>query len=165
MTAQESALRALLQAQALEEEGCAFYRQASQEAADPKTRQALADLARDEEDHLRMISYQLEAFRRGQGWSSQPAVPAPAMDLKAPLFPKGQDLKRALRQDTTDLQALSFGLDIETRSYALYTQAAAESAVPEARAMYAFLASAERAHFETLMMRYEALAGPVGWQR
>lgn len=163
MTAQESALRALRQAQALEEEGRAFYRKASQEAADPKTRQALADLARDEEDHLRMISYQLEAFRRGQGWSSQLAVPA--IDLKAPLFPQGQDLKRALRQDTTDLQALSFGLDIETRSYALYTQAAAESAVPEARAMYTFLASAERAHFETLMMRYEALAGPVGWQR
>lgn len=165
MAEERPELRSLLQAWALEEEGINFYRGAAERTGDPSGQQMFLALARDEEDHLRMLERQWQALSGGEGWLPLSGVKVEPIDWEKPLFPGGREgLERAIRRDTAEKDALWFGLDIEIRSYQLYTQAAKDTVDPRGREMYQFLAQAERRHFDTLMLRYEAIAGPSGWQ-
>ena len=159
----EAEVKALSQALAIEEEGLSFYHQAADRVADATTRATFSDLARDEEDHRRMVQAQYQALAQGRGWLPVPRAVEPA-DLDKPLFPKGREgLEKAIRRDTAELEALWFGLDIENRSFEPYTRLAREN--PAGRQMYDYLAQAERTHFNILMMRYEAALGrSPGWQ-
>ncbi len=161
---QEPALKALLQAQAVEQEGLQFYRQVAERLQDDKAGLTLIMLARDEQDHLRMVQAQLQALRDGKGWLSFPEVTAvEPIDWDKPLFPKEREALEAIPAESSDLDALRYGLGIESRSWELYFRAAQATSDPRGQAMYQYLAHAERQHFIILMMRFEGVAGPSGW--
>ena len=87
------------------------------------------------------------------------------IDLDKPLFPKGREaLEKAVTIKSSDRDALLSGLDVEIKSYDLYRRAASEIREPLGKQMFEFLAGQEESHFNILMMRYDALFGPVGWQ-
>lgn len=165
MAEERPEVQPLLQAWALEEEGISFYQSAADSARDPSGREMLLALARDEEDHLRMVVNQWQAVSRGQEWLTFPELKVEPLDWARPLFPGGREgLEKAIRRDTTEREALWFGMALEIKSYELYARAAQETTDPRGQEMYHFLAQAERKHFEVLMLRYEAIAGPTGWQ-
>lgn len=161
----EASLQALDQAARLEEEGQAFYSEAAAAVSSAEVRSTFLALANDERDHLDMVRRQREALTRGAGWLPSPG-PLTPVDLDLPLFPKGKEaIRGAIRSLASDREALLFGLDIEDRSYGLYTRLARETADPRGRTMFQFLAAAERRHFQVLMMRLEAVLGhSLGWQ-
>lgn len=160
------ALEALKQALSLEREGIRFYQEASERVEDIAGQEMFMALANDEQDHRRMLTAQIRSLKVGKGWRPFPQT-ANVEPLKGPptLFPEGKvDLEKVVSPGSTEIDAIRFGLDIENRSFEFYFKAFQESKVAEAKDMYSFLAEMERGHFNTLMMRYEGLGGPVGWR-
>ena len=84
--------------------------------------------------------------------------------MDKPLFPGGKEaLEKVVTDKSSDLDAVLFGLEIEIKSYDLYRTTSLETTDPIGKEMFEFLAGEERGHFNILMMRYEYLAGPIGW--
>lgn len=166
MAAKRSGELAILrEAMRLEVEGRQFYLKAVELAKDEDGREAFRDLADDEKEHFNLLERQVKALERNSQWLATPEASAAKTDLSKPLFPEGRDtLWSGTTTQTTDRDAVLFGLSIETKSYNLYRQAAVDANEPRAKDVFRFLAGQERRHFEVLMMRYEQIAGPVGWQ-
>lgn len=165
MAKERTELQALAQARAIEAAGISFYRAAADRTQDPSGREMFLALARDEEDHLRLVESQWQALASGQGWLALLDIKVEPINREKPLFPGGREgLERAIRRDTPEQEALWFGLDIEIRSYQFYTRAAGETSDPRGQQMFYYLSQAEQKHFAILMLRYEGVAGPSGWQ-
>jgi rubrerythrin len=160
------ASEALCQAARLEEDGYKFYTEAAKRTADPRGREMFLSLADDEKMHLRMVEGQYEAVMNEEEWISFPeALECTPLDLDKPLFPpEGHDLEEVVDPAASDLDALLFALQIENESHELYRKAAAEVADPAGKAMYEFLATEARTHFDVLMLNYEHLASTGSWR-
>ncbi len=158
------ALSTLEQAMEVEQEGRQFYLKAAQTTQDKKGQEMFTTLADDEQKHCDLIKRQHIALAGEGNWASSSEIKPVDIDLDKPLFPKGRGaLQKVATTKPNDWDALLFGLDIETKSYDLYRRAASEVADPLGKQMFEFLAGHERGHFDILMMRYDALFGPVAW--
>lgn len=160
------ASEALCQAARLEEDGRKFYVEAAKRTEDPRGREMFLSLADDERSHLRIVEDQYEAVISDGDWISFPeALECKPIDLDQPLFPpEGHDFDKAIDPRASDLDALLFALQIENESYELYRKAAAEVADSAGKAMYEFLATEARTHFDILMLNYEHLARTGSWR-
>lgn len=161
------ALKLLGQAMAIEREGREFYLKAAQTTQDERGRETFAALGNDEEKHYALVKKQMDSLNRAGKWVTSSEKPRVGLDLSKPIFPKGKEaLEKAVAASarSSDWDALLFGLDIETRSYELYQKGASETSDPAGRRTFEFLAGQEQTHFELLMMRLDALFGPVSWQ-
>jgi rubrerythrin len=160
------ALEALCQAARLEEDGYKFYTEAAKRTADPRGREMFLSLADDEKLHLRIVEDQYDAVINEKEWVSFPeALECKPIDLDQPLFPpEGHDFDKTIDPKASDLDALLFALQIENESYELYRKAAAGVADPAGKAMYDFLATEARTHFDILMLNYEHLASSGSWR-
>jgi rubrerythrin len=159
-------LEALCQAARLEEDGHKFYTEAARRTKDPRGREMFLSLADDERSHLRIVEDQYEAVINEKEWISFPeALECKPIDLDKPLFPpEGHELEKVVDPAASDLDALLFALQIENESYELYRQAVAEATDPAGQAMYEFLATEARTHFDILMLNYEHLASTGSWR-
>ncbi len=161
----KTALAILEQAMELEQEGRQFYLKAVQVAQDKKGQEMFTTLADDEQEHYNLIEREHTALTSDGSWVSYPEIKPVDIDLDKPLFPRGREaLEKVVTIKSSDWDALLFGLDIETKSCDLYRRAAAEVADPLGKRMFKFLAGQEESHFNVLMMRYDALFGPVSWR-
>ncbi len=160
-----AALSILEQAMKLEKEGRQFYLQAVRTTQDKKGKETFSSLADDEQNHYNLIKNQHIALAgEGNGLDS-PEIKPVEIDLDKPLFPRGLEaLEKAVKTQSSDWDALLFGLDIEIKSYDLYRKAAQDIEEPLGKQMFEFLAGQEKGHFEILMMRYDGLFGPVSWR-
>jgi len=156
------ALQALRQAIRLEEDGYKFYTEAAERTADPYGREMFLSLADDEKLHLRIVRDQYEALNAGKGWVSfSEAVEVEPVDLDKPLFLPERE---TIGPGASDTDALLFAMQVENESYELYRKATTETADPVGKAMYQFLASQERVHFDILMLNYEHLVSAGSWR-
>lgn len=164
MDDKQLALTILERAMDIEQEGQGFYLKASQTTRDEKGREIFATLAGDEQKHYNLIRRQYDALTKEEKWREFPEIKPITSSLERPLFPIGKEaLKKAITDKSSDRDALLFGLEIETKSYNLYCGAASETEAPLGKRMFEFLAGEERGHFNILMMRYDALFGPIAW--
>jgi rubrerythrin len=160
----KAALAVLRQALDLEQRGYEFYVQAAERTDDPKGKEMLLSLAEDEVLHQKAIQRQIDALGQGEGWVLLDHIPEIDADLSSPLFPAGEvELDKAIRPDTSDLDAVLFALKIENDSFVLYAEQAEKAIDPNAKRLYAYLVDAERAHFNLLMSNYESLNAWAGW--
>ena len=168
-TANKAALVALNQAIELEVKGQRFYLEAAECTMNPKGAEMFRSLADDEVIHERILRRQLDALTRGEGWvKSSLLLPEGdaevTADLAALIFPESEKVcGEALRPDESDLDALLFALQIENESFNLYREMAQTTEDPNGKRMYAYLANAERGHFEQLMLNYEHLSTVGSW--
>lgn len=159
------ALAILKRAMQIEQEGNLFYLGAARTTLEAKGQEVYRALADDEQRHFDLIQRQYQSLTRNNRWARSAEIRPAKIDLDRPLFPGGkQALEKAVTARSDDRDALLFGLEIERKSYDLYRTAAVDTASPPGKAMFEFLAGEERGHFDILMMRYDAVFGPVGWQ-
>lgn len=159
-----TALKALEQAMQLERDGRAFYLQAAERTSDRRGREMYLSLADDEKLHLQLLERQYHAVKANQGWQALPEIWDIDTGWDEPLFPKDKTLfEKAVHPEASDLDALIFALQIEHKSFELYRQWAQKSSEPAAKAMYKWLACAERGHFNQLMLNYESLLNSGYW--
>jgi len=132
-------LSILRQAMEYERDGYRFYLEAAERSADLAGQGTFRNLARLEENHLRLLLVEHQSLSAGQGWVDLEEAMAREMevDITKPLFP-GEELApqeeslfaatwAAYEVDSLagDLAALEFGMDMEKRFYKLYQKAAA----------------------------------------
>lgn len=154
------ALDVLKQGMKLERDGLEFYLSAAERSNDRETARLFRELAADEVDHYNYIGRQYDAIAAGENWVPIPELEdVEAVDVEAPIFPAGVAALEILPEDATDEDALLFGLGVEVKSYELYSRSAEEADNEAARQLFRGLAAAERQHFDTLMVRYEARFG------
>ena len=114
--------------------------------------------------HERLIQRQIDHFKSEAEWVDLPEVREPTKcDLNESIFPPGKQALANIEADMSEAEALVLALELETKSYDLYRRSANVATDPAARAMYEFLASQERLHFDLLMTNYEAFASYGGW--
>lgn len=168
-TGTNAALTALNQAIELEVKGQRFYLEAAECTTNPKGAEMFRSLADDEVIHERILRRQLDALTQGEGWvKSSLLLPEGdaevTADLAALIFPESEKVcGEALRPDESDLDALLFALQIENESFNLYREMVQTTEDPNGKHMYAYLANAERGHFEQLMLNYEHLSTVGSW--
>jgi rubrerythrin len=150
-------LEILTQAMKLEKEGREFYLMAADRTRDRETEKIFTELADDETLHYKYVEGQYLALSEAQGWLEFPELTSvESIDAGAPVFPAGLKEVKDLPAEPSDEEALLFALGAETRSYELYSRGAKATDDPHAKRMFESLAAAERAHFDTLMMRFES---------
>lgn len=160
----ETALSILKRAMRIEQDGHEFYLKAARTTRDEKGQEIFRTLADDEQNHFRLIQQQYTALTNENKWVSSAGIKPAPIELTGPLFPGGREaLEKKITARSGDLDALLFGLEIEDKSYDLYRTAASSTTDPLGKDVFAFLAGQEKDHFNILMMRYEYLAGPIGW--
>ena len=145
----------LEQAMCLEIDSQGFYRQAAERTTDPSGRQMFLDLAAEEATHQQFIQRQLDSLRNSGQWEADERFQGATCDLSQSLFPQGAAREKATGERANELEALWFALEKESESYELYRQGALQAEDDTAKALYQFLMSAERQHFETLMTMHE----------
>jgi rubrerythrin len=157
-------INALNEALCHEEEGRAFYLKAAERTVDPKGSKTFHSLAEDAKMHAEIIQRQLDAFSEGEGWALPECVFDCQADLDKPLYPRGRDaLKRTIRPDDSDIDALLFAIKTENDSFNLYSEHAKSSADAQAKSFYEYLAEEARTHFNLLMLNHESLSSAGGW--
>jgi rubrerythrin len=157
-------LDALNEALCHEQEGQAFYKKAAQRTVDAKGANMFHSLAEDAALHIEIVQRQIDALAQGEPWLLPECVFECQTDLETPLYPRGeQALKKAIRPDASDTDALLFALKTENDSFDLYRRHASAAQDPRARQLYEYLAEEARSHFNLLMLNYESLSSARGW--
>ncbi|HUU11997.1 MAG TPA: ferritin family protein [Phycisphaerae bacterium] len=133
-----------------------FYLDASR-----KTRQALGkkmfdQLAADETQHEQLL----------QSWANQGFCPAnvtyPTVD--AAFLKRGrQEVAKAVKPETTDLEAIEFAQEMERKAIAFYRDAVAKAEDQPSKDLLARLKAEEDKHLALLTDLYEYMKDPAIW--
>lgn len=157
-------LRALEMAMQLERDGEAFYRKAAARTKSDQGHRMFLSLADDEALHLRLLQRQCNALTENHCYAQLPEMSAIAPDWDAPIFPKDPGIfSKAVQPDAGDADALLYALQAENKSFELYRKLGSAAGDPAGQAMFRWLASVERGHFNQLMLNYEALTNSGTW--
>ncbi len=164
MSSRENALQVLSQALQLERDGQAFYLKAAETLTDERCQRTFRSLADDERIHQEIILRELHAVEGQGSYVLLPVTAVERIDAEARLFPPDMtEAKRRLSRVYDELSALQMAIEMEIASYDLYRQAAVGASEPAAQQMYAWLAAAERTHFNMLMANYDTLSLEASW--
>jgi rubrerythrin len=160
----QSALELLQRAAENERDTQRFYLDAAGRTGNPHGREMYRFLADEETLHLRIVQMQIDALTHGHGWVAPPEVqPGPFEDLPTLFKEPREKLRKRIRPDDRDLDALLVALEIEDNSFKAYSQALGRTDDPVGRQILGYLARAERSHFDLVMQNYESLLYRQHW--
>lgn len=167
MAENDQMLQALKRYIRAELDGHAFYRTAADRTADARGKKMFASLAFDEIGHAKRLAAEYQQVMKGGDWMSlqQLAAFADSLDVEQiSVFAQGQaSILPKLEASTTDLEALSLGMDMEKATWEAYSRAAAEAPSPPAREVFEFLMKEEQRHLDLLRSTHEYLARTDSW--
>jgi rubrerythrin len=151
--------------------GQRFYNDAAYACIDPWAKEVFATLATEEQVHTRLLLLEYKALT-DQGRWLEPSlalestadvditqVTFPDEQSGEELFPAHWSAGQVVDRRASDLDALAFGIDLETRAIEVYGQAGQQELDPAARTAYQFLVDEETRHYHLLKAQWEKLAG------
>ncbi|MBE3099333.1 MAG: ferritin family protein [Planctomycetes bacterium] len=133
-----------------------FYLEAAKRTTHPLGKQMFQRLSKEETTHAQML----------QDWANQGVCP---VGVKfPPLEKEWLDKARAkilvaIKGETTDLQALELGQDMERKAIAFYQDAAAKAADPPSKDLFLRLKTEEDKHLALLTDLYDYMVDPNLW--
>jgi rubrerythrin len=155
--------------------GQQFYNDASFHCIDLWAKDIFASLARDEEEHTRLLFAEYESLTTAGRWLDPAVAMAGDMEVDITrltfaddtsdseageqLFPPQWSAADAIDRRVDDLAALAFGIKMEEKAIALYRQEAGVLQDPAAKRAYEFLIEEETRHYHQLRDQWERLAG------
>ncbi len=158
-----------------EKMGKDFYAEAALRSPDERGRNTFSYLARMEEDHLRILLAEYQAFREGKPWLHREealelgqsldisVLPEPEKSFEELLppfiFPPPQEAPSI----QGDIAALEYALKMEERSYRLYKEAKEKTPIPQAQELYGLLMEEENKHYKVLREALEYLTANQTW--
>ncbi len=145
--------------------GYMFYTYAAEIVGDEKGRNVFAHLAKEELDHIRVISRIAESVEEGHGWVGyEEALKEVAAGTGGlPVFPKENDLTKRLKQNPTDANAVKIGVESEEASVELYSMMLKGAQRPQERVVLTKLLEMEKAHLKILRWEAESLQKTGFW--
>ena len=149
-----SAIDAVKTAILTEMQGYELYRSAAERTADPEARRMFHLLAKEEEQHHKMLYEQFRNLMQEKKW-----VPPPTLahgegfeDLVA-----DADWRKGLQFGTMELSVVSLGASLEARAVNFYKKAAETTSDPEGRKVFQWLVDWEDGHLKWMQWLEEDL--------
>jgi len=133
-----------------------FYAGAAGKVKDPVGRKMLRRLADEETKHGQLL----------QSWAREGACPAApaAAGLDKNFIARGrQKVAEAVKAETTDLEAIEFGREMERKAIAFYQDAAAKAQDQASKDLLLRLKAEEDEHLALLTDLYEYMKDPNLW--
>lgn len=158
----ESCLQILDKSLQLEIDGMAFYRKAAAESKNQLAREMFAYLADAEVTHMDRIKQLSDSLKTTGNWCKTDDNKGHA-EIKDIFIRLAKENKDKLESDTTDIQVLETGLDLEVKSIDFYTAQYAGSNDANEKAFYLSLVDEENAHYRTLQDMKFYLDDPGAW--
>jgi len=158
-----------------EKMGKDFYAEAALRSPDERGRNTFSYLARMEEDHLRILLAEYQAFREGKPWLHRDEALEVGKGLDISILPKPEKAfaeflppfifppPEEAPSIEGDIAALEYALKMEERSYRLYEEAKAKTPIPAAQEVYSFLMAEENKHYKVLREALEYLTANQTW--
>ena len=159
---QQKALSILNTAIQMEKDGQVFYARASHESGSEAGRRLFTSLAEEEKCHQRRFEEIYRKLSRKQEWPEikEASQVAPVRTI---FRQATQDCGAETKTAASELDALKLAIDMESKSYDLYTRCGQEATSAPERAFYEALAAEERQHQLALTDYQEYLSDPADW--
>lgn len=166
MTAQNNIVVELEKAYKTEIAGHLFYMAAADMVADEKGKNVFTHLAKEELQHIRVVSSIAESVKNGKGWISyDEAVEGGARIPQKPLpiFPERDVLIKRLKGNQTDLNAINIGLESEEAAVEFYSNLLKSATAPDEKVTLTRLLEMEKGHLKILRWESESLVNTGFW--
>lgn len=144
--------------------GYMFYSAAAEMLEDPKGRNIFAHLAKEELDHIRVISGIADSVKSGMGWIGyDEALRGGSITSGAPIFPKENELIKKLQRNQTDVEAVNISIGNEEAAVDFYSHLLKAAATPSEKVLLTRLLEMEKGHLKILRWESESLSKTGFW--
>lgn len=145
--------------------GYFFYNTAAIIVGDDKGKNVFSNLAKEELDHIRVISRIAESVKAGGKFLSyEEAIKEGAPAIQGlPIFPTTNDLIKKLETDPTDINAVKIAVENEEGAVEFYSKLLNEASLPDEKVVLTKLLEMEKAHLKILRWESESLNKTGFW--
>ena len=154
---------ALQRAISTEAVGHEFYRKAAAMVADEKGKAVLMQLAKEENQHMAVLSALLDsAAKKGKWLTYEEActLGEPLLD-EIPVFT--EEIGKKLSPDTTERKILKTAMDVEEEAEKFYKNLAEQTDDNAGRSTLKRLAEMEKQHYNILKWEYDSVTASGFW--
>ncbi|HJX04628.1 MAG TPA: ferritin family protein [Thermoplasmata archaeon] len=152
-----NALKVLDDAIEMEREGKAFFEKVSGTVKHPRTRDTFSSLAKQEEKHMAVLCKELDRLKQGKDWVSLDEAKKSTVPHDRISVFQDKDFKRIkLRPDSSELEALELGMEVEKRSIDYYRRASLEASDLRAKEVFNWLVGEEAGHLTILSAEHDS---------
>jgi Uncharacterized conserved protein len=148
----------------MEEKGKAFYEKAVTTCQNPQCKEIFSALMKDEVVHTGRIKQIHNTLTSKKCWTRDwESIKAPSNDLEM-LFKNLAARERGkIKAETTDLEAVDIGLDLESTSIKFYQEHRAKTTDPIEAVFLDQMILEEKGHWKALKDTRYYLTDPQGW--
>ncbi len=149
-----------------EVEGYFLYKAIADMITDEKGVNIFTHLAKEELDHIKVITEIAESVSGGKGWLSYSEGLANSGSKSgegAPIFSGESELLERLANNQTDINAVNIGIESEVKAVEFYSKLLARAGSPEEKVLLTELLEMEKAHLKILRWESESLADTGFW--
>ena len=145
--------------------GYYFYVVAAEMIEDEKGRIVFESLAKDELEHMAVISTIVESVKNGLGWISyEEALEKGGGNAEPlPIFKDENEMIDRLNENQTDLNAIHIGIESEEEAIKSYTALLKEAETPVERVVLTSLLEMEKEHLKLLRWESESISRDGFW--
>jgi len=142
-------IRIIKDAVMVEVKGQQLYTHAANQADDPAAKAMFEMLARDEDDHVRILTNQYKSLMAEGKLDLATVHPAEvdhgSQDVVTDAF------KRSIKRGKFEMAVISIGCDLENKAIAYYTEHAEKTEDPDLKQLFTWLKEWEDGHLEQLL--------------
>jgi len=148
----------------MEEKGKVFYEKAATTCRNPQCKEIFSALMKDEVVHTGRIKQIHETLTSQKCWTRDwESIKAPSNNLEMLFQNLTVKESNKIKAETTDLEAVDIGLDLESASIKFYQEHRAKAADPIEAAFLDQMILEEKGHWKTLNDTRYYLTDPQGW--
>jgi rubrerythrin len=140
---------AVKQALMVEIKGQELYTHAATKTEDPAARALFEALAKDEDDHVRILKSQYKSLME-DGRIDLAAVHPAEVDHGSHMIIDDK-FKRSIQRGTFEMAVIGIGCDLENKAISYYKEQAAKAEDADLRQLFTWLAEWEDGHLEQLL--------------
>jgi rubrerythrin len=143
----------------LETRGRAFYTKVADQAESPAVKQFFETMAKEEDEHVRILSKQFRAYNKDGKFIPEPSTQKPMADLAAEIL--NEDTLAQIAAADFEAAAVSAAMAMEKRAIGLYAKRADTAEDPAEKELYRWLADWEKTHLDFLAKVDRALTEKI----
>ena len=145
----QAMIKAVKDAVMVEIKGQQLYSHAAKQTEDPAAKAMFEMLAKDENDHVRILTTQYESLMRDGRVDLSKIDPAEVDHGSHEVV--NDDFKRSIKRGTFEMAVIGIGCDLENKAIAYYTQQAKETEDEDLRKLFTWLVKWEDGHLNQLL--------------
>ncbi len=145
----EQMIKIIKDAVMVEVKGQQLYNHAATEAKDPAARAMFEMLAKDEDDHVRILMTQYKSLMSDGKLNLDEVHPAEVDHGAATVVT--DDFKKSVQRGNFEMAIISIGCDLENKAIAYYKEHAAKTEDPDLKQLFTWLMEWEDGHLEQLL--------------